>query len=472
MNQDCYFKKYFPASENFIILKEYEKDSGKWIPFEIRESIKYALKDKEDGERIIEECFKIIEGKDGKIYYRPQDKVGVFPFRCNCNKVHLVIVLPKVVKDKDVLSGLRMVSDMAYYAIKYKKDVEWCRFFFDSPVGYTGTISGEYDLRFFLFFSYIHSLKELVEKDFRRYYINFEEILKGKLKGKIKLSSYLNKWVSGKRLDIPCRWNEFTYDNFDNRILKYALSYLKNYSTEGLLFNLITNISKGTGFFIKSHFDEVSDLLPYEVDFSKVKLKPVSRYYRKSLNIAELIVKNPRTLRNFIHSLKPMYIDMDRLFEGFVSAIAKEAFKERAEFQKGKRLFKNEKEYGPMYRPDIKIKNGENSLIIDAKYKELLENEIGKKEIEEEIKKESPKILNMDVYQIYFYLEAEGCKKGVIVFPFWKENEETIYRSEKFIFNIPSSYRDKELYLIGLNLSKNIKDVFNEGINKLRQLLD
>lgn len=464
MVENCYLKDL--TDKDFLILEEYDKK--RHITKEIKESI-----EKELGEEEIKKCFKIVSESQ----YMPQDKVGLFPFRCGCNKVHLVIVLPKIIKEENSPFSLQKISDMVYYSIKTDKRAQWFKYFEESNIGYTGK-TGEYNLKFFLFLSYIYSLQNLVEKDFRRYYINFEEVLKGKIKGKIKLFSYLNRWISGKKNEIPCRWSEFTYDNWDNRILKCALNYVKNNSGSSLLHYEIINFLKGTGYFVKSHFDEVFDIYPYEIDFSKAKLKNVSRFYRRSLGIAELIIKNSNLPKTFAYSLKPMYIDMDKLFEMFVSGIAKEAFGEEAEFQKGRKLFKeNGKEYGPLYKPDIKINNGEKSIIIDAKYKELLENEIDEENIEKEIKNETPRILNADVYQIYFYLQAEGGKTGIIVFPFWnKEKDAAIVCNSRngslkpYIFNTLSS-EEKKLYFLGLNFSKDVSEIFKKAKDIFKKIL-
>lgn len=385
-------------------------------------------------------------------------------------------MLPKFAKLSDDKAGpfghLQKVSDMAYYA-KHDKVRGWFRYFDDSPVGYTGVLGGALDLKFFLVFAYIYSLYELAKKDFRRYYVEREDVLRGKIKGRIKAAKYLNKWISGKRVEIPCRWGEFTYDNWDNRILKGVLNYIreKAYAGSGLLSREVNELLSERGSFVRAHFDEVSDIERWEIDFSKARLRSISKFYRRSLNIAELILKNTDAVANRVYSLKPMYVDMNILFEAFVNAIAMKAFEnERVKLQEGNKIFESKDNI--KCKPDVVVyKDGEAVFVIDAKYKLLLEDleSQGEGKDIEKILIENIKNKTSDVYQMYFYLSMKSCDIGIIFFPFYDDSKSEVWPGDnkdkgKFIFN---TNENRKLYFIGLNLAKDIESVFMKAVKKL-----
>lgn len=485
------------VNKDYVILYEYEKSSN--IPFEIYKSIKENTE-----EKIAENCFTLSGvDKEGKALYKPQDKVGVFPFKCTCGKVHMIIVLPKFARDgkneRDAFESLDQVSEMAIYAIKYDKSQKWYKIIEEAPHSWNGEIKGGHKIILFLILSYLSSLEELVKKDFRRYYITVEEVLKGKVKGRLKISSYLYKWCVGKRMDIPCKWNLFTYDNWDNRILKSALRFAqRRIKSGGLLYKEITNILTGQKGMIKSHFYEVSDYEPWELEFHEARLKSVSKFYRNSLNIAELILKNAKSPSNFFQNLKPTYVDMDKLFEMFVSAIAKEAFESEGyniglQDENKKGLFKDKKEeyktfifnigekekgYSPFTKPDIVVYKGKDTkFVIDAKYKEILEKfDNPEKEITEEVSEEKTetteklKLFTSDMYQLFFYMRSRDCKRGIIVYPFRDSSKSEVYPDN--IEELFKNANNKEMTItfLGLNLAKNIKEVFEKAKELLRKL--
>lgn len=463
--------KEIGGDENHIILHEYEK--GAKIPSEIIKILPQKYK----------ELFPSYLS-DKNYVHRPSGVVGIFPFICGCNKVHTIIVAPKIVEKgkKRKLEGLDKISDMAVYAISASREENPRWLYYEREEIYAcwrGKVYGMEKIMLFLTLRYLQKIKSLIKKDFRRYYLSVEDTLRCEIKGKIRIPRYLSNWVSGKRIDIPCRWNIFTYDNWDNRILKSVLEVCLRWAhPQSVLYNYISELASGELFYA---FSEVSDVLPWEVDFSRTKLKPVSKYYRDSLSIAEQIINGVNSITSVSSNFKPVWIKTHELFEGFVNAIAKmvETTEYKVGFQEGKGIFCNEKiEYGPKAKPDITIyKNGNPLLVVDAKYKVLLEKlseeEIKKspKEIEESI----IKVLTQDMYQLFFYLSSTGCKRGIIIFPFWKTDGATVYPSKNEIKNKWREFNTNRgknyVMFVGLNLAREIKEVFDESKSILLELL-
>lgn len=461
-------KKHKRGDENHIILHEYEKEAN--IPPEIIKTFPKEYK----------ELFPLyLSMEESEYRHNPSGIIGIFPFICNCKKVHTIIVAPKIIEEEErgKLEGLDKISDMAVYAISASRE-ENPRWLYEGEKIYAcwmGKVYGMEKIMLFLTLLYLRKLNSLIKKDFRRYYLSVEDTLRCEIKGKIRIPSYLSNWVSGKRIDIPCRWNIFTYDNWDNRILKSVLDTCLRWAhPQSVLHNYISELASGELFYA---FSEVSDVLPWEVDFSRTKLKPVSKYYRDSLSVAEQIINGVNSITSVSSSFKPVWIKTHELFEGFVNAIAKtvETTEYKVRFQEGKKLFcDGNREYGPISRPDVIIlKNGNPILVIDAKYKEILDSGevVNPEEIEESVKNE--KILTQDMYQLFFYLSSIGCEKGIIVFPFWDSSSDApyAYNGEWHKFNIKNS--DKPVVkFIGLNLAKDIRDVFKEAVSLLKKELN
>ena len=67
---------------------------------------------------------------------------------------------------------------------------------------------------------------ELVRRDFRRFYVPQSDTLKGRVQGRLNTRQHLEGLDKGRPLEMPCSWEDFTADNWDNRILKAAMHKL------------------------------------------------------------------------------------------------------------------------------------------------------------------------------------------------------------------------------------------------------
>ena len=70
-------------------------------------------------------------------------------------------------------------------------------------------------------------LNDLCRRDYRRYFQSIEENLSGRIRGRIHVSGHVRNTLCGRQHRVPCRWEEFTSDNWDNRILLAALRRLQ-----------------------------------------------------------------------------------------------------------------------------------------------------------------------------------------------------------------------------------------------------
>jgi hypothetical protein len=426
---------------------------------------------------------------------------GVFPVPCKpCGRQHLLIVAPKVAKERSdypsCLSSLDAVSSIAASAVG---EADWLhpKEALDHPPEWSGRFAGGRPLMLFLALGYLTRLSDLVRRgEFRRYYVLCEDILRGRLRGRLKTAAYLNRWVAGRRLDFPCRWSEFTYDNWDNRLLKAGLSACERWARETPIDRRLAELRGGQ---TRAAFDEVSDLQPWEADFSRARLRQLSKGYRLCLPLAEQIIKGARSPAG-LSGITPLWVNMDKLFERFVTAIVFDAAKHAkcsAAAQSVQQLFKSSSK--PKTKSDVTVtsKSGKPCLVVDAKYKDLarlkeINDNVAPKDIvdaflsdtDDESKDSVVKVFTSDMYQMFFYLKSRGCDRGLIVFPYWDaqnwdaqtENycypdsyKNCVSKKCNHLFNVSNS--NISVTFLGLNLAKSIPEVFCRASSFIKEML-
>ena len=213
-----------------------------------------------------------------------------------------------------------------------------------------------------LILHYISLLKHLVSKGLKRGYVVREENLQSKVRGRILLQNHLTKNVFAKREDcVFCRFQEFTVDIPENRILKKALSFSVRF------------INQYDSF--KSHLQELTPLLSvigsaFEIvsedvtiaQVTKVNAGKIFRHYGTAIKVAKLI------LRHFDYSIdnasrekkevRPFCIDMPRLYEMYVLSLLRKAYGDQIQFQvKGS------------HKTQVDYIDVNEQIILDAKYK-------------------------------------------------------------------------------------------------------
>lgn len=269
------------------------------------------------------------------------------------------VVKPKVDVDyiKLFMTALEMNSEneAAYFSNYYYID-------FEKPAIKTNALDNV--ITPLLILHYISLLRHLVSKGLKKGYVVREENLQSKIRGRILLQRHLTKNVFAKREDrVFCRFQEFTEDIPENRILKKALSFSIRFinqlpSFKSHLQELTPQLSM-----IGSAFENVSEDVTI-AQVAKVNAGKIFRHYESAIKVAKLI------LRHFDYSIdnasetaqevRPFCIDMPRLYEMYVLSLLRKAYGDQIQFQvKGYR--KTQVDY-------IKVSDVEK-LIIDAKYK-------------------------------------------------------------------------------------------------------
>jgi 5-methylcytosine-specific restriction enzyme subunit McrC len=208
---------------------------------------------------------------------------------------------------------------------------------------------------------FLSMLKRIVKRGLRKDYVLKEENLNSKVKGRILVSKNIRTNEITKRYDrIYCRFQEYTVDNPENRLLKKALLFaqrfsfqLKNHSSYAAINTLINNLL--------SHFINVSD----EIEIYQIKSISANKIYKEytdAIRLAKMILKrfsySLHKVDNSKESTPVFWIDMSRLYEVYVYSLLHEAYGNNIQFQVGG------------YRQSaVDFIKTDDRLIIDTKYK-------------------------------------------------------------------------------------------------------
>ena len=330
------------------------------------------------------------------------------------------VVKPKVDVDyiKLFMTALEMNSEneAAYFSNYYYID-------FEKPAIKTDALDNV--ITPLLILHYISLLKHLVSKGLKKGYIVREENLQSKVRGRILLQRHLTKNVFAKREDrVYCRFQEFTEDIPENRILKKALSFSVRF------------ISQYESF--KSHLQELMPLLSVIGSAFENVSKDVTIAQVAKVKVAKLILRHfDYSIDNAsgtAQSVRPFCIDMPRLYEMYVLSLLRKAYGDQIQFQV-KGSHKTQVDY---------IKKSENEkLIIDAKYKPHYSE--GNKGILDDIREISGYARDEKILKVIGWKPEEESAKGnyfpkcLIIYPDsstrfkWEKGDDSAEKDEEKI---------------------------------------
>lgn len=219
---------------------------------------------------------------------------------------------------------------------------------------------------------YITLLENLVKRGLKKGYKSQEENLNSKVRGQIYVPAHIQQNICNQREDRAyCRYQEYTEDILENRLLKKALNFayrsICSYkSFERKRVELQSRLNR-----LFAAFVSVSDQVEVH-QVARVSQNKLFRHYVDAVRVAKMI------LRHFDNSITyldeesketpPYWIDMPRLFELYVFSKLSKTYPNQILFQ----------EKGFAGRCDfLKIANEGTSekLIMDAKYKPYYEGD-------------------------------------------------------------------------------------------------
>lgn len=213
---------------------------------------------------------------------------------------------------------------------------------------------------------YLSMIEKIAKKGLKKGYVNLEDNLKLKIKGRIKTLKNIKLNEVTKKYDhIYCAFTVFTKDIPENRLLKKALIFCRYYLSKlsqseasPSISAIFARINK-----VLSLFRNVSDNIKIS-DITSIKCNKLYHCYTEAINTAKLVLKKAdyslHDNSEKANSTYPFWINMPALFELYVYSILNKAYPGQIKFQVQGRC-KTRVDY-------IKIGSDEK-VIIDAKYK-------------------------------------------------------------------------------------------------------
>ncbi|MHB1423863.1 MAG: McrC family protein [Gemmataceae bacterium] len=395
-----------------------------------------------------------------RLCLRASHFVGILPFLDGDHK-HLLMIAPKGCRQDPDLGLLYFLQLIALGNGEPPPE---------KLLGGQGQLGAE---RFLLFLAHHYAglLQELCRRDFRSYYRPEEDELRSRIRGRLHLPAYARLAVRGKPHVLPCRWDEFTVDNWDNRILWAAARRLKKVAgaLDPQAAAWVWQLFEG----LLPWFSAVAEVPITAHDFRKSRLGRTSRYYRSALAWAELLIRGS-DLPVAGGRVPPLVLDANSAFEKFAEVVARATLPEanwHADFQQDSTFLTGEQNQS--HRPDILLSD-HNGIrgVGDAKYKEVLEQAGANAALAtgEEVLRG---IQSADWNQLYVYMRMKGTSFGFFIVPFWNTKGDSIAWFDQFQFVVPPSDGNVKVRLavLALNLLRPLTEVKQAAVNQLRDWL-
>lgn len=186
---------------------------------------------------------------------------------------------------------------------------------------------------------FVNNVKMLIKSGLKKDYVNIEDNLTSKIKGRILMSQHVKKNVSQMRTDKAyCKYQEYSIDCVENRLLKCALLHCRKF---------INNLNGYKGNALQREIDwclpALQQVTPNisRAEIRKVRINPIFKQYKRTIPIAKMILNKESHLidhnnsdnQNEKQRVPPFTIDMALLFERYVYHLLHEAYGSQIKFQ-------------------------------------------------------------------------------------------------------------------------------------------
>ena len=274
-----------------------------------------------------------------------------------------------------------------------------------------------------------------------RPYIESENNSKS-FKGKLLVNEHIkNNIIHKERFYV--RYDEYSRDRVENRIIKSTLVYL-NKITKNKIIKLETKK-------IIDELDDIKESSCIDIDLKKCLLSRDMKEYKSIIKWCKMFLKgNSFISKKGEDETKSILFDMNKLFEKYITTKVMKSpyFKD----------FDIKPQYSNKYL--IEGPNKENKLIPDIYLKK--ENEIFIMDIKWKVINYKESILlnisQSDLYQLYAYAKKYDSKRVFLIYPCVGDNvENRIYEFEQNV----------ELSVVFINLNN-----VNKGINSIATTID
>ena len=251
---------------------------------------------------------------------------------------------------------------------------------------------------------YLQEVRQLVKRGIKSAYIQQQGNLRY-YKGKILVSQHIKANVAhGERFYVA--YDEFHPNRAENRLIKSTLLKLQQLTSNAQNAKLIRQLLTA--------FEMVEPSTNYQKDFSKTVIDRNTKDYAMLMQWSRVFLMN-KSFTTFAggHTSRALLFPMESVFESYVTQQMKRALTpygwDVSSQDKGYYLFTEPRRQFAL-RPDIVCKKDGRIVIMDAKWKSLINNEW-----------KNYGISQGDMYQMYAYSKKYGTSEIWLLYPLNEE---------------------------------------------------
>lgn len=238
---------------------------------------------------------------------------------------------------------------------------------------------------------YARTLESTLARGLLRSYRPEEDRLVA-LRGRIDVVRQFNQ--AGLRLPVACRYDEHTPDIFENRYVKAAARLVLR--VPGIQAEDRRRLLRQV-----AALEDVTDSGVRADDLDRLLLTRLNEHYRPALNLARLLLKNLTLVdQRGSRSARSFLLDMNRLFERFVTQRFQRALRGRLEVHRQLDTYLGRHKQ-VLIRPDLVFRyRGKDVYVGDIKYKLTAD----------------ARARTDDYYQLLAYTTALNLPEGVLIY--------------------------------------------------------
>jgi 5-methylcytosine-specific restriction enzyme subunit McrC len=247
---------------------------------------------------------------------------------------------------------------------------------------------------------YLRDVRRLVKRGIKSDYVEQEGNL-NYFKGKLVVSKQL-QLNKAHRERFYMSFDEFQPDRPENRIVKATLTKLQALTTSSENAKEIRQLLPA--------FELVGDISNFEKEFSQVKLDRNTKDYENLIKWSKVFLMN-KSFTTFTGKTtsRALLFPMETVYESYVAQQVKKIFGQDgwdvSSQVKGQYLFVEPREQFAL-KPDIVAKKGSRTVIMDTKWKRLINNE-----------SKNYGISQSDMYQMYAYSKKYNSPEIWLLYP-------------------------------------------------------
>ena len=352
------------------------------------------------------------------------------------NNGYQVQVLPKISFDSGEDAGNKETKRIFLKMLKSMKD-------FPSKVFNDANLKVDHMNLYEIFINmYLQEVRQLVKRGIKSAYVEQEDNLKF-YKGKLLTTQHIKTNIAHKER-FYVAYDEFHPNRPENKLVKATLLKLQKLT-------ISADNSKEIRQLLTA-FEMVEPSTNYIKDFSQVKIDRNTKIYGMIMQWSKVFLLNKSfTTFSGKNTSRALLFPMESVYESYVAQEIKKVLRpagwEVSSQDKGHYLF-NEPRRQFALRPDIVCKRGGRTVIMDTKWKSLIDNE-----------RVNYGISQSDMYQMYAYSKKYETPEIWLLYPL--NDDMRNHDDIKFVSDDGTSVR-----LHFVNLAK-MSDTLEELRNKL-----